>query len=71
MKNQDMATPCPNCQGFVRQIEIEEHVLFKGVEVAYTATLQQCAECGLELADIEEAAAMQERLAGPYRNDVG
>lgn len=71
MKNQDMAATCPNCQGFVRQVEIEEHVLFKGVEVAYTASLQQCAQCGLELADIEEAAVMQERLADAYRKIVG
>ncbi|MDO9583505.1 MAG: helix-turn-helix domain-containing protein [Desulfomicrobium sp.] len=71
MKIQTMAKTCPGCDGRVKQVEVEEHALFRGVEVAYTATLHQCAECGLELAGIEEAAIMQERLADAYRKAVG
>lgn len=71
MKRPAMAKTCPGCDGCVKQIEVEKHALFRGVEVTYTATLQKCAECGLEMADIEEAAAMQERLADAYRKAVG
>lgn len=62
---------CPNCQGQLRMIEIEKRAELKGVDVTYTARLQRCAACGLELADIEEAAEMQERLADSYRQAVG
>jgi len=55
----------------VKQVEVEENAMFRGVKVTYTATLQQCAECGLELAGIEEAAVMQERLVHAYRKAAG
>ena len=71
MKSQAMAKTCPACDGCVKRVEVEEHALFRGVKVTYTATLQQCAECGLELADIEEAAFMQERLVAAYRKSAG
>jgi len=71
MKSQTLAKTCPACDGCVKRVEVEEHALFRGVKVTYTATLQQCAECGLELAGIEEAAAMQERLVDAYRKAAG
>lgn len=71
MKSQTLAKMCPACDGCVKQVEVEENVLFRGVKVTYTATLRQCAECGLELAGIEEAAVMQERLVDAYRKAAG
>lgn len=71
MIRQTMTKTCPVCEGCVKHAELEKHGVFRGVEVTYTATLQQCAECGLELAGIEEAAVMQERLAYAYRKTVG
>jgi len=71
MMSPSMKKTCPSCQGQVKQIEVEKRTQFKGVDVIYTARLHQCAECGLELADIEEAAAMQEQLAVAYRQAVG
>jgi putative zinc finger/helix-turn-helix YgiT family protein len=62
---------CPECQGQLRTVETEKRANFKGVDVTYTASLQKCSECGLELADIDEAATMQERLANGYRQAVG
>lgn len=62
---------CPACQGQVKPIEVEKQARFKGVDVSYAARLHQCVECGLELADIEEAATMQEQLADAYRQVVG
>jgi len=71
MMSQSVEKTCPSCQGQVKQIEVEKHTQFKGVDVTYTASLQQCVECGLELADIEQAATMQEQLADAYRQTVG
>lgn len=71
MKSQSMAKTCPSCQGQVKPIEIKKQTQFKGVDVTYTARLRQCSDCGLELADIEEAATMQEQLADAYRQTVG
>jgi putative zinc finger/helix-turn-helix YgiT family protein len=71
MKSQTITKTCPGCDGCVKRVEVEKHVLFRGVEVTYAASLHQCAECGLELAGIEEAAVMQERLADAYRKAAG
>lgn len=71
MMSQSMEKTCPSCHGQVKLVAIEKHTQFKGVDVTYTARLQQCAECELELADIEEAATMQEQLADAYRQAVG
>lgn len=70
MKNHATIKTCAGCQGALRRVELEKHALFKGVDVRYTAQLLQCSECGMEFADIEDAAAMQERLADAYRNAV-
>jgi putative zinc finger/helix-turn-helix YgiT family protein len=71
MTSQAMKKTCPSCQGQVKKVDIEKQTRFKGVDVTYTARLHQCADCGLELADIDEAATMQERLADAYRQAVG
>jgi DNA-binding transcriptional regulator YiaG len=55
----------------VKQVEVEEHALFRGVKVTCTASLQKCAECGLELAGIEESAVMQEWLVDACRKAAG
>lgn len=66
-----MEKRCPSCRGQVKQIEVEKRARLKGVDVVYIAKLYQCDECGLELAGVEEAATMQERLADAYRQTVG
>ena len=71
MKSQTMAKMCPACDGCVKQVEVEEHALLRGVKVKCTASLQKCAECGLELAGIEEAAVMQEQLVAAYWKSAG
>jgi len=71
MKSQSIKKTCPACQGQVKPIEVEKQARVKGIDVSYAARLHQCAECGLELADIEETAAMQEQLADAYRQAVG
>ncbi|MBW6510870.1 MAG: type II toxin-antitoxin system MqsA family antitoxin [Desulfuromonadaceae bacterium] len=62
---------CPSCEGRVAQVNVEKQTQVKGVDVTYTARLHQCCDCGLELADTEETATMQERLADAYRHAVG
>lgn len=64
-------TSCPSCNGNLQQIEIEKRAQFKGVDIAYTAKLHQCEKCRLELADVEEAANIQDQLADAYRKAVG
>jgi putative zinc finger/helix-turn-helix YgiT family protein len=62
---------CPNCRGKLQKAEVEKHTQFKGVDVCYIASLNRCVDCGLELADVEEAATMQERMADAYRQATG
>lgn len=71
MMSQSMKEMCPGCQGRLAQVDVEKQAQFKGADVTYTARLHQCRDCGLELADIDEAATMQERLADAYRQAVG
>lgn len=71
MKNRLEVEFCPNCRGKLQQTEVEKRTQFKEVDVCYVATLHRCVDCGLELADVEEAATMQERLADAYRQAVG
>ncbi len=69
--SQSMKESCPSCQGRVAQVDVKKQAQFKGVDFTYTAMLHKCRDCGLELADIEEAATMQERLTDAYRQAVG
>lgn len=62
---------CPQCQGVACRTLVEKTAAFKGVEVSYTAALHRCERCGLELADLADAADMQDRLADAYRLAVG
>jgi len=62
---------CPQCHGPTQKVAVEKSTLFKGIDVRYIAGLHRCAACGLELADADEAATMQERLADGYRRAVG
>jgi len=62
---------CPQCQIPVQPVEVEKQARFREVDIRYLARLHRCAECGLELADIDEAAAMQEQMADTYRQAVG
>lgn len=69
--SQSIKETCPSCQGLVTLVDLEKQAQFKGVDITYTARLHQCDECGLELASVDEAATMQERLADAYRQAVG
>ncbi|MBN1142044.1 MAG: helix-turn-helix domain-containing protein [Deltaproteobacteria bacterium] len=55
----------------MKWVETEKQARFKGVEVRYVAGLYRCADCGLELADVEGTADLQERLADAYRQAEG
>ncbi len=70
MKKQTIKN-CPDCNGPLEWVESERSTRLKGVEVCYKAGLHRCNRCGLELADTDEAATMQERLADAYRQTVG
>ncbi len=67
----DYGKDVPRLRRVCEAFEVVEHVLFRGFKVTYTARLQQCAECGLELAGIEEAAVMQEQLVAAYWKSAG
>lgn len=71
MKRTNFPSTCPGCNGRIKHIDVEKRSMFKGVDVMFAAKVHQCSECGMEFADIEEAAAMQERLADAYRKAVG
>jgi len=62
---------CPQCQKSTQKDAVEKSAQYKGIDVRYTATLHRCIACGLEMADVDEAAAMQERLADAYRRKAG
>lgn len=71
MNRQKKGLACPQCQIPVQPVEVEKPARFRDVDIRYVARLHRCAECGLELADIDEAAAMQERMADAYRQAIG
>jgi len=71
MKGKKSTVICPQCREQAHGVEVKKKVVFKGVEVNYTASLHRCAGCGLELADVEDAADMQDRLTDAYRRAVG
>lgn len=62
---------CPQCQGMARRTQVEKRGEIRGAEVSYTAFLHRCERCGLELADVADAADMQERMADAYRRAAG
>lgn len=71
MINTEAASTCPQCQGMVRRGQVEKRSEIKGVEVSYTASLHRCEACGLELADVADAADLQVRMADAYRRATG
>ena len=71
MKTMGSPLQCPQCGGQVEPAKVEKQALFREVEVAYTAELQRCTECELELATVNEAARMQQQLADAYRQTIG
>lgn len=71
MKCKKPTMTCPQCGEPAQRVEVEKKAVFKGVELSYTADLHRCTGCGLELANIEDAADMQDRLTDAYRRSVG
>ncbi|CAG0990525.1 type II TA system antitoxin MqsA family protein [Geobacter sp.] len=71
MSRNNTTLTCPQCQGIARRTQVEKSTEIKGVTVSYTAAMHRCEACGLELADVADAAALQERMADAYRNAVG
>jgi len=71
MNREKQGLECPQCRIPAQPVEIEKQARFREVDIRYVARLHRCAACGLELADIDEAAAMQERMADAYRQAVG
>ena len=71
MRGKKTTVICPQCREQAQRVEVEKKAVFKGVELNYFASLHRCPGCGLELADVEDAAAMQDRLTDAYRREVG
>ncbi len=71
MNDQKKCLDCPQCRKPTAVVEVENTTRFRDVEITYAARVHCCTECGLELADIDEAGAMQERMADAYRQAVG
>lgn len=71
MKRNKSTVTCPQCGEQAQSVEVEKKAEFKGVEVSYSANLHRCAGCGLELANLDDAADMQDRLTDAYRRAVG
>ncbi|MDT8442577.1 MAG: helix-turn-helix domain-containing protein [Desulfuromonadales bacterium] len=71
MNREKNGLECPQCRIPAQTVEVEKKARFREVDIRYVARLHRCATCALELADIDEAAAMQERMADAYRQAVG
>jgi len=71
MKGDKSTMVCPQCGEQAQSVEVEKKAVFKGVDVSYSANLHRCAGCGLELANLDDAADMQDRLTDAYRRAVG
>jgi putative zinc finger/helix-turn-helix YgiT family protein len=71
MNDHEKRLDCPQCLKPTHVVEVEKKVRFRDVDITYAARVHRCAECGLELADIDDAGAMQERMADAYRQAIG
>lgn len=71
MRTNKSTLTCPQCGGVAQLTQITKNTEIKGVKVSYNADLHRCEECGLELADVAGAAALQEQMADAYRRAVG
>ena len=71
MKRQEERLDCPQCGVPTQVVEVEKQTRFRDVDIRYAAVVHRCAECGLELAGIDAAGTMQERMADAYRQATG
>lgn len=71
MKKETVSLPCPKCGGATQRVDLEKTAVVRGVSVRFSASLNRCNDCGLELSDVHDAAMLQERMADAYRTEVG
>lgn len=71
MNGNNTTLTCPQCQGTARRTQVQQSAEVKGIKVSFIADLHRCEGCGLELAGVTDAAALQERMADAYRLATG
>ena len=58
---------CPNDKEPMELKKITKERTFRGVDIEYDEELFVCSECGVEAADINQAAKIQKNIADAYR----
>ena len=62
---------CPNNHGPMVLRKTERKMTFRGEEIAFQVESFVCEKCGLEVATIEQTAAVQNAAADAYRKQTG
>jgi len=62
---------CPNGHGPMALKTTEKDMTFRDEKIGLQAEVYVCEECGLEVATIEQTAAIQNRIADAYRKKKG
>ncbi len=62
---------CPGGHGSMVLKETEQQVTFRGMELTVIAIQYACETCGIEVATIRQAGAMQRKIADLYRAKKG
>jgi len=62
---------CPNDHGPMVLKTTEKNMTFRGEDIAFQAESFACGSCGLEVATVEQTAAIQNAIADAYREKTG
>ncbi len=62
---------CPAGHGEMTLRRLNKNTIFRDVEVAYQTEAFACRECGLEVADVDQAGATQRAISDAYRKAKG
>ncbi|MBN1904594.1 MAG: type II toxin-antitoxin system MqsA family antitoxin [Deltaproteobacteria bacterium] len=62
---------CPNEHGLMVVKKIPKNITFRGEEISIQEEIFVCEKCGIEVATIEQTAAIQDAISDAYRKKMG
>lgn len=67
----DIKEYCPVCSKEMKLTEIENNIVFRGVEIVYNDQAFVCSDCNIEVSTIEQTGETQIAISDSYRKAVG
>lgn len=62
---------CPNGCGEMEVRQVEKSIVFKGINITYSAEIYVCPNCNIEVGSVKQAANMQQNIVDIYREKTG